>query len=283
MRPILSSCPPRKRRLAELTGATGATAAATAWERRRPALRIVNYHSVPPRFAHEFAEQLRHLSRSWTFAAPCDLSGLLEGGVERPTLLFCFDDGLASTVQSAAPILEAVGARAIFAVPAAWPDVPMQARAAWFQQHVYPVPTELHEQADDIAAPSWDDLKALVARGHEVWSHGVDHVRLVEDLAPDVMHREIVDSRRILEERLETTVRGYCPPVGYSVSPRARELIARTYELAFGGRPSRVPVKGNAFRIPRSNIEASWPWPSVRFQLSPLGDAVSRVLEGVRS
>lgn len=258
------------------------TAAAAAWEHRRPPLRIVNCHSVPPRFAGDFAAQVRSLARSWSFATPGDLTGLLAQGVDRPTLLFCFDDGLANAIDNAVPVLEAAGARAIFAVPAAWPDVVEPERANWFKRHVYPVPTELHDQPKDVAAPSWDALRALVARGHEVWSHGVDHVQLLSDTPESVLEREIVESRVILERRLETNVRGYCPPIGYTVPPRALELIGRTYDLAFGGRPARVPIGGNPHQIPRSNIEASWPWSAVELQLSPLGDTLARTLAGIR-
>jgi hypothetical protein len=59
-------------------------------------------------------------------------------------------------------------------------------------------------------------------------------------------------------------------------------MIADTYELAFGSRPSRAPVGDDPYRIPRSNIEASWPTSAVDLQLSPIGDALTRVLEGVR-
>jgi peptidoglycan/xylan/chitin deacetylase (PgdA/CDA1 family) len=279
----IPSCPPRKRQLATIAHNAGVTALARALEHRRPALRIVNCHSVPSRYAAAFAEQVDQLSRSWAFAGPSDLTSLLQLGPERPTLLFCFDDGLANTVEQAAPILEAAGARAIFAVPAAWPDVPEQDRAEWFRRRVYPMPTELHDRAEDVAPPSWEALRDLVARGHEVWSHGVDH-RQLQDGTPDgVLESEIVESKAILERRLETRVRGYCPPIGYTVPPIALALIADTYELAFGGRPARVPIRGNAFQIPRSNIEASWPWAVVELQLSPLGDVLSRTLARLRS
>jgi peptidoglycan/xylan/chitin deacetylase (PgdA/CDA1 family) len=280
---VITSCPPKKRRLAAMAHAIGATAAASAWERRKPTLRVVNSHSVPPRFEQAFTAHVQALSRTWQFASPADLLTLLEEGPSRPTLLFCFDDGLANAIANAAPILEDAGARAIFAVPAAWPDVAVDNRAAWFRRHVYPVPTELHAEREDIAAPSWDGLRDLVHRGHEVWSHGFDHLRLRADTSQDALHREIVSSKELLERQLGAPVRGYCPPMSYTVPPRALALISSTYELAFGGRPAPVPVGGDRFRIPRSNIEASWSRRAVAFQLSPLGDALTHALEGLRS
>ncbi len=245
-------------------------------------LRIVNSHSVPARFAGSFTALVRQLTRSWALAAPADLPELLERGPNRPTLLFCFDDGLANTARTAAPILEAAGGRAVFAVPAAWPDVPPAERSAWFEEHVYPTATELHERPDDIAPATWHELRALIRDGHEVWSHGVDHVRLSSDLAPAVLEREIVESKRILEERLDTIVHGYCPPISHDIPPTALALIRRTYQVAFGGPPAPVPRSGDPHRIPRSNIEASWPTSAVTLQLSPLGDLTSRMRARVR-
>jgi peptidoglycan/xylan/chitin deacetylase (PgdA/CDA1 family) len=281
VREILSTCPPRKRQVAAAARASGATLVA-AWVRRQRTLRIVNLHSVPARLADAFAEQVRRLSSDWALAAPSGLPDLLARGPTRPTLFFCFDDGLANTVRVAAPIIEAAGARAIFAVPAAWPDLPDSHRAKWFEQHVYPVPTELHASEGDVTAPTWDELRELVARGHEVWSHGFDHVQLREDTAFEVLEREIVESKARLEERLGVPVRGYCPPISYTVPASALALIAQTYDYAFGGRPANVPRDVGVFRIPRSNIEASWPPDVVDFQLSPLGDFMSRALTQVR-
>ncbi|HEV7565371.1 MAG TPA: polysaccharide deacetylase family protein [Microbacteriaceae bacterium] len=281
--PLLTSCPPRKRQLAAVARGTGLTGAAIWWESRHPELRIVNSHSVPDRFAASFAQQVERLARRWSFTTPADLPRLLEAGVECPTLLFCFDDGLANTLRNAAPVIESVGGRAIFAVPAAWPDVPLERREEWFRRHVYPVPTELHSQGSDVTAMTWDELREAVAQGHEVWSHGVDHVCLQADTPPEVLEREVKVSKEILEAKIGVPVRGYCPPMSYTVPPRAFTSIADTYELAFGGPPAPIRGKADRHRIPRANIEASWSLATVELQLSVAGDALTRLLSGLRS
>jgi hypothetical protein len=91
-----------------------------------------------------------------------------------------------------------------------------------------------------------------------------------------------VESKARLEERLGVPVRGYCPPISYTVPASALALIAQTYDYAFGGRPANVPRDVGVFRSPRSNIEASWSPDVVDFQLSPLGDFMSRALTQVR-
>lgn len=95
---ITPSCPSRKRQIAKAAHWSGLTAITGSIERRNNVLRIVNFHSVPDRYARAFDDLIRRLSRSWAFAAPADLPGLLQRRPDRPTLLFCFDDGLANTV-----------------------------------------------------------------------------------------------------------------------------------------------------------------------------------------
>lgn len=238
---------------------------------------------MPERFAASFERLLERLSRSWAIAGPGDLRVLLERGPETPTLVVCFDDGLANTVRIAAPILESRGARAIFAVPAAWPDVPPARQAAWFREHVYPEPTELHDRPGDVAAASWEELRAAVGNGHEVWSHGFDHIRLDRGTPPDVVSREIRESKEVLEAKLGAPIRGFCPPIAYDESsPAAEEAIASTYELAFTGRVAAASSARDLRHIPRTNIEATWPAAAVDLQLTRLGDAISRTAGQVR-
>ena len=246
-----------------------------------PALRVVNYHSVPERFVEQFRRQLAHVARSHRIAAASELPQLI-AGVSEPTLVMCFDDGLKSTIVHGARVVEEVGGRAVFAIPAAWPDVPRAQQASWFREHVYPVPTELHDRPGDVAAASWDELRDLVRREHAIWSHGFDHRQLTTGLAADVLEREIRASRAVLEEQLGTQVPGYCPPVSYDVAaPEAERLIAETYELAFGGAQSRV-VTPDPLHIPRINLEASWPLDVVDFQLTRAGDLTSRLAARAR-
>jgi peptidoglycan/xylan/chitin deacetylase (PgdA/CDA1 family) len=67
----------------------------------------------------------------------------------------------------------------------------------------------------------WDELDALIGRGHEVGSHGPDHGRLPED--PTELVQWLRAGRTMIEDRLQRPVIGFRSP---------RFDVPRTLELA---------------------------------------------------
>ncbi len=274
---VKPSCPSAKLYVAKATTATGAIRLAQLLEDRRPGLRIVNLHSVPLRYASAFTDLVERLRRRFTLVSPSDLPQLLCQRPVKPSLLFSFDDGLRNTLEVAAPAIEELGATAVFAIPAAWPDVSPDQAPDWFSRHVYPVPTELHAHPGDVEAASWSDLRSLVARGHAVWSHGFDHTRLDHADGAE-LNREIVESRLRLEAAVGTSVLGFCPPISAGGwSDDADQLIRSTYRYAFSGLPGPLRAPLDPWHLSRTNIEVSWSPTVVDAQLTRFGDMVSRV------
>lgn len=269
------SCPPRKRQVARVVSRTPLPAAARRWERARPLSRIFNFHSVPEAYVDSFEQILDHLAARFEPAWPEELEDLLRAGPETHSrALFTFDDGLANH-ELAAAALERRGIRAIFCIPASFPSLPLDQQAAWFSRNVYPVPTELHESAERRAL-TWEQVAALAHRGHRICSHGVEHVPLTASTPANVVHREVVESRRLLEERLPgVAVDGFCWPGAADPSARpADELIRATYGYSLGNNVRPLRAGASPYSLPRVNLEASWPLDVVDLQLSGVLDAL---------
>ena len=92
-------------------------------------------------------------------------------------------------------------------------DLPGEAQAAFGETHTFNCLKG--EYPDARVALSWDELRAMRARGHVIASHTSSHSEVIRrDSPPEVMRREIVSSaERILEE-----VR-HVPP-GFSLAAR---------------------------------------------------------------
>lgn len=85
------------------------------------------------------------------------------------------------------------------------------------------------EQADLM---SWQQLSEMQASGLvEIGSHTCTHRRLLPTLPEDVLHREIVHSKAVLEDALERPVELFCYPNG-DCSPLALKLVQQHYSLA---------------------------------------------------
>lgn len=109
----------------------------------------------------------------------------------------------------------------------------------------------------DQVLMTWDQVRTLVAAGMDVGSHTVTH-RVLQTLAPDVLARELGDSRRILEERTGARAKTIAYPVGFKIAHdpalvdavRAAGYLAG-FTNATGLAWTRGPRRAGAFDLPR--------------------------------
>ena len=237
--------------------------------KRRRLVGILNLHSVPERYGEAFGGLLDHLQKTFAIGNPFVLEETAGRGGTGPTLFLTFDDGLANHAEVVAPELEARGLRAIFSLPVAFLDAPHAEQLRWFRERVYPEPTELHADSD-IRAMTWDQANALAERGHRLCSHGVQHARLDGDVSADLLEREVVQSRRLLTERVPTAVvDGFCWPIRAGAGA-ADELVRKTYRYALVGSTRPLVAPHDLHCIYRANVEVSWRRSEIDLQLARL-------------
>jgi peptidoglycan/xylan/chitin deacetylase (PgdA/CDA1 family) len=206
---------------------------------------ILTYHAVeegPPPLCIDprlFAEHVRTIASAG--AATMTVSELAAavraGDVPERAVAITFDDGCASVVEHAAPVLCAHGIPAtVFCVAGRlgrendWPSQP--------------------SRAPRLRLASADALALLAAAGWEMGSHGVEHSPL-DGADNAVARREVVESRQLLEAALTTAVSSFAWPYGARPSPTAAGLIAETYDAACGGGPALVGRRADPLALPR--------------------------------
>ena len=132
---------------------------------------------------------LRELLEFVTYSEGC--ARLREGRIDRPYGTVSFDDGLKNNLR-AARMLSEQGVRACFFVCPAFvgaTDTPTLER---FGRALNAPPCEVM---------NWDELGELLAMGHEVGGHTMNHVNLGA-VEPGVAQEEIVRCREVLVSRL---------------------------------------------------------------------------------
>jgi len=188
----------------------------------RHAVPIMTYHSldgsgsVLSTVPSAFREQMSSLARRGFVGI--GLGRLLEGWAGRATLperpvVLTFDDGYRNFLEHAWPTLEELRFGATIFVVAGlcgktndWPN-----------------------QAPDIPRLpllGWDELASLSGAGFEIGSHTLSHPRLTRTPLPDA-RREIVDSKKELEDRLGKPVETFAYPFG--LTDAASVEIARAH------------------------------------------------------
>lgn len=186
-----------------------------------------------------------------------------------------FDDGFANFYEQAWPLLEEYRIPATIYTPVG------------FLEGEYPGPLR---GAEALAAMTWEQARevaagGLVSVGSHSWSH-IDFPRVGEE----DLRREILDSRRKIEDEIGRPVEGFCYPRA-RFSRHAESLVEASYSHAVlaGGRInrpeslrphqlSRVPVRRDMGGSMGAILESSvWleEWIASRLR-GPLSAAASR-------
>ncbi len=159
-------------------------------------LPVFNYHAVEAGQAPRFARQVRFLARRWRFVSLEEIAPALEGGRhERAVAHLCFDDALQSVADHALPVLAEMNVPCTVLVPTSLVGGTM-------------VPP-----GEPAPLMTWDTIRRLSGPLVRFQSHTATH-RLLTQLPDDEVRRELLDSRRELEERLGRPVMCVCYPRG---------------------------------------------------------------------
>jgi peptidoglycan/xylan/chitin deacetylase (PgdA/CDA1 family) len=152
-----------------------------------------------------------------------------------------FDDGCASAVRVAAPMLAERGLTAtLFCVAGylgkanRWPSQPRS------------VPTL------DLATAS--ELAELAACGFEIGSHGLDHAPLA-DASADLARRELRDSKATLEDEVGVSVSSFAYPYGVLPNADGKALANELYVAACAGGTARVLATSDPLMLPRVDAQ----------------------------
>jgi peptidoglycan/xylan/chitin deacetylase (PgdA/CDA1 family) len=157
----------------------------------------------------------------------CDLGqSLREERLLRQSICLTFDDGFASVVDTAAPVLLERG----------------------FPATIFAIAGHLGRTNDWRSQPAWverrplasaPELSELAKAGFEIGAHGLEHEPL-GSVTPEVVHRELVDGKAVLEDAVGVSVTSFAYPYGSIPSHAGRALVLQTYAAACTTSPDVV-------------------------------------------
>jgi peptidoglycan/xylan/chitin deacetylase (PgdA/CDA1 family) len=207
---------------------------------------ILTYHGIdagpPPLFV---AERLfeKHLDRVVAAELPVLTVGELgdavrAGGAPERALTITFDDGFATVVRDAVPLLRERGLRAtVFCVAG------HLGGTNDFANDPPRIPRRTLAGAEELA-------EAAAAGVLEVGSHGLTHSPLT-GLPRERLEAELISSRQLLEDRIGRAVRTFAYPYALPPDPSALDLVRQTYDVAVAGGNTRVGSGADPHLLPR--------------------------------
>src|SRR5918997_2390157 len=170
---------------------------------RRP--RILMYHSIsqlgddpnllctsPARFESQLLYLKRHNLRGVSVQ---ELRRAMSTGEDKGLIGLTFDDGYEDFLHTAVPIMESLGYSATVFIVADLPE-----ENDW---------THAFTPRPRLKLLDAEGVREVSERGMEVGSHSMTHARL-SGAKPELLEREVGDSRRVLSEVLGRAVEGFC-------------------------------------------------------------------------
>ena len=115
------------------------------------------------------------------------VSSIINSGPDSNSIIFTFDDGHKSDFEIVFPLLKKYNYTATFFI----------------------VP----EKIGMIGYMTWEDIHTLHRHGMEIGSHSLSH-RYMSSLSEDALEKEFVESKKILEKRLNTQIVSFAYPYG---------------------------------------------------------------------
>ena len=148
-----------------------------------------------------------------------------------------FDDGYEDFLHIAVPAMERLGFSATVFVVANM----LGEENRW---------KSVHEPMPRLKVLGAENLREISARGMEVGSHSMTHLML-PGLEPELLEREVNDSRRVLSEALGETVEGFSYPYGILDSATVQAVRQAGYAYACS---VKGQVERSAYDLPRIPI-----------------------------
>lgn len=99
-----------------------------------------------------------------------------------------------------------------------------------------------------VAQHEADVVRRIAAAGHEIASHGMEH-RMLQRLTPDQFRRELLDSRRMLEDLSGQPVIGYRAPT-FSITHETAWALDVLAETGYRYDSSVFPIHHDRYGVP---------------------------------
>jgi peptidoglycan/xylan/chitin deacetylase (PgdA/CDA1 family) len=240
-------------------------------------LRVLLFHEVARSEHSAFARQLEAVAQTGDFVTPGEFSAMITG--QRPVggrrVLLTFDDGFASNQVVAEEVLAAMGISALFFVVPSFVGLESIGEAHRF------IRERIDPRFGASALPAtfrnmrWDDLHALLARGHAIGAHTDTHARLSTLGNPAALQREIVRSADVMTEHLGVAVDHFAFPFGdlVSLTSEALRVAASRFRFVHSGLRGDNAAGVSPLAIRRESVA---PTDSVSLLLAYLDGAVDR-------
>jgi len=208
---------------------------------------ILLYHSIDRNDAHynvnpeQFAMQMEYLRKNYDVVSLDTILNFIKGGKDLPKkpVAITFDDGYYSVYQNAYPVLRK------YRFP-----------AAVFITTGY-VQKQMPLNRIQLRMLGWNEIKEMSNNGVTVGAHTITHPNL-EQVDLETARKEILGSRKEIEEKIGKDVRYFACPYGKENEEIVNLVRSMGFDYAFGRLSGGFIQKGaNHLILNRTGVDSS--------------------------
>jgi peptidoglycan/xylan/chitin deacetylase (PgdA/CDA1 family) len=217
----------------------------SALQRKVP---VLTYHSIDESgsvistSATKFRSQMQHLSDHSFQVLPVKLlAAHVREKRELPekAVAITFDDGYENFYDSAYPVLREFGYTATVFVVSGYCGLNNRWKGQW-------------DGVPDMHLMNWEQIEELSENGIDFGSHSAHHPDLSR-LPAEAVQMEIIESKKMIEERTGKEVPVFCYPYGkYTV--KTKSLVSNHYHAACSTEMDVVSAESDLYSLPRVDM-----------------------------
>lgn len=191
-------------------------------------IRVVNYHNTNPADSGRFEAEIKYFSEHFVAVRMKDLDTFFatkRWPYEKPGLIPAIFEGFRNHYDVMLPILDRYQFTGWFYLPGFFMDVPVLEQLDFSEEHELNI-TDKDLYPDGRVAMNWDEVRRI-SENHEICCHSGTHFEITKETPDEDMYREIVLSKRHLEEKIGREVEVFCWLYGeeYSYNTRAQKYL----------------------------------------------------------
>ncbi|MDZ7671580.1 MAG: polysaccharide deacetylase family protein [Halanaerobiales bacterium] len=173
-------------------------------------IRAINYHETYLKDKEKFEKQLSFLSQYYSSVNMEDLDRFYQEKKwhkEKPGLIISLFEGYKNNYKIFNPLLEKYGFVGWYFVPVQFLEIEIEKQQHFADNHKIYYNKEIYD--GQRMAMNWDELREI-AQNHVVCSHTMTHFKFDNRTPDNILKREIIDSKNLLEEKLNSKVDVFC-------------------------------------------------------------------------
>lgn len=216
--------------------------------RHRAILKILMYHNIERHYMSIFKRQIDFIANNYGFITPEDLPGFFDGVVKYNgiKILLTFDDAFKSNFDVAREILTPLGIRAIFFVCPSFIKIKNRHKQKEFiSENLFNGKLKIKDIPDSFTPMDWNDIKTILADGHTIGAHTMNHRSLSDIMSESELRSEIIGCGNELEETLNADIQHFSFPFGMieNINENSMNIIRERYKYCYSA------IRGMNFSI----------------------------------